>query len=77
VNYHYEICKTYETSPDLAPHTGYGLICCREQEVLAEFRDISPDRSAVEALAALFEREQPEPVHLGDILYDMLAEGLI
>ena len=77
MKYYYEITAAREVGPDLPPHTGYGLLCRRGQEILAEFRDLSPDREAVEAAAALFRQEQPEPVHLGDILYDMLADGLL
>jgi len=36
--------------------------------------DVSTDKAAVSALAALLERERAEPVHLFDIISDFLAD---
>ncbi len=54
-------------------YNAYGILCvCENDEIEAE--DISPNRAAVERLAALLEREGVEQVHFWDVLSDLLAE---
>lgn len=70
----YKIIETKEFAEDSEPYIAYGLSCSFGSES-AEIGDISPNREAVERLADLLEREEVEPVHLFDVLYDMLASG--
>lgn len=72
----YEIVESEETSEGNGEYTGYGLRCIYG-EVSATADNISPDRSGVERLAAMLEREGVEPVHLHDVLYDLLADNAI
>ena len=70
----YEIIESKERCETGEVYIGYGLKCSMGGETaLAE--NISPHRESVERLAAVMEREGVEPVHLLDVVYDLLAEG--
>lgn len=72
----YKIVETEEISDENETYTGYGLICtCGGETAIAE--NISPGREDVERLAAMLEQEGVEPVHLHDVLYDLLADNTV
>ena len=72
----YQIIETEEISGENKTYTGYGLRCACEGEcAIAE--NISPDRGSVERLMHTLEREKVEPVHLFDVIYDLLADNAI
>ncbi len=55
---------------DLRPVYG---ITARMGEEVSTVRDISADRSEVEAIARLLEREQLHPIHLYDVISDLIG----
>lgn len=73
---HYKIIETEEISEENRRYTGYGLRCICGAES-AEVKNISASRKSAERLAAMLERESVEPVHLFDVLYDLLADNAI
>lgn len=62
--------------PDVGSYQSYGLKVVAKREnaeaLLMVVPDISVDRAFVASLAETFEREQLEPVHLSDVLEDVL-----
>lgn len=53
----------------------YGLICCQEgraQERLCRLRNVSRHEETVEALASLLAEKQVLPVHIRDVLEDLM-----
>lgn len=72
----YEIIETEESGELNERYMGYGLRCtCGEEN--AEVKNISPDRDSVKRLAEMLEREGAEPVHLFDLIYDLLADNAL
>ncbi len=72
----YKIIETKEINEENQSYTGYGLRCICGAES-AEVKNISTSRSSAERLAAMLEREGVEPVHLFDVLYDLLVDNAI
>lgn len=72
----YKIIETEEINEENQRYTGYGLRCICGAES-AEVKNISASRSSAERLAAMLEREGVEPVHLFDVLYDLLVDNAI
>jgi len=72
----YKIIETEEISEENGSYIGYGLRCICGAES-AEVKNISASRREAERLASLLEREGVEPVHLFDVLYDLLVENAI
>lgn len=62
--------------PDIGTYHSYGLKVVAGKEdaetTLLTVPDISTDKAFVASLAETFAREQPEPVHLPDLLEDVL-----
>lgn len=62
--------------PDVGAYQSYGLNVVAEEAgaetLLSVIQDISVDRAFVEALAQTFEQQQLEPIHLPDVLEDVL-----
>ncbi len=67
----YEVTQTWV--PELSCRT-FGLRTTDLDGTPVELNDISTDRIFVEELAHLFEREMLEPVHLRDVVEDILAD---
>ena len=72
----YTVIETKENDGTNEPYIGYGLRCVCGAES-AEVKNISPGRESVRRLAELLEREAVEPMHLFDVIYDILSEGLV
>ena len=72
----YTIVETRETDADFGEYVGYGLRCVCGAEC-AELKNVSPHRESVLRLAELLEGEAVEPVHLFDVIYNLLADGCI
>ena len=72
----YKIIETEEMNEENGSYIGYGLRCICGAES-AEIKNISPKRESVRRLAELLEKEAVEPIHLFDVIYDMLSEGLV
>ncbi len=73
---HYKIIETEEMCEENGSYIGYGLRCVCGAES-AEVKNISASRKSAERLAAMLEREAVEPVHLFDVLYDLLADNAL
>lgn len=67
----YEVTQVWQT--ELNCQT-FGLKTAEQDGTLVEVADISSDRSLVEAMARVFEREELEPIHLQDVVEDALAD---
>ena len=72
----YSIIETREADGKNEPYIGYGLRCVCGTES-AEVKNISPSRKTTQQLAELLEREAVEPVHLFDVIYDLLSDGCV
>lgn len=68
---HYDVTQAWQA--ELNCQT-FGLRTAEQDGTLVEVADISADRSLVEAMAQVFEREELEPVHLQDVVEDILAD---
>lgn len=62
--------------PEIGAYRSYGLkVVAKEADletIVLTIPDISPDKAFVAFLAEAFEREQLEPIHLPDVLENML-----
>lgn len=62
--------------PEIGAYQSYGLNVVAEQAgaetLLAVVEDISVDKAFVQALAEMFEQGQLEPIHLMDVLENVL-----
>lgn len=59
----------------LGPYTGYGIEGREEDGSLAgRVEDLTEDRDFALLVAAALNREQAEPIHLRDILEDLLGD---
>jgi len=72
----YQIIQTEEKDENNGVYIGYGLRCTYGAES-AEVKNISINGESVRRLAELLERESVEPVHLFDVLYDLLADNAV
>lgn len=72
----YEIIETKENDEYIGEYMGCGLRCSCGIGV-AEVKNISADREQVARLAERLEKEAVEPVHLFDVIYDLMAAGAI
>lgn len=72
----YSIIETKENDGENEPYTGYGLRCVCGAES-AEVKNISPCRKSAQQLADMLEREAVEPVHLFDVICDLLSDGCV
>lgn len=59
-------------SPCLGPYRTFGLRVLRSGEELMILPDVSTDFAFVLRLAGLFTQKQLDPLHLADVLEDML-----
>lgn len=58
--------------------TVWGLeVCDRDGKTVVCIPDLSSDREFVEQAAQLFEQERLEPIHLTEVVEDLLAVGKI
>ena len=53
----------------------YGITAQMGEEV-CRIDDVSPDREEVEAIVRLLEREQLHPIHLYDVIIDLLGRNV-
>lgn len=72
----YQIIETKETEDENSGCIGYGLQCSCAGETVS-VRNITPDRMQAERLGEMLERNGVEPVHLFDVVYDLLAGGYL
>ena len=73
IRYHIFAEELY--SRDLGAYTGWGIEAREENgAVCGRVEDVTEGRAFAELLAAALNREEAEPVHLRDILEDLLAD---
>ena len=73
--WNYRVTKQWQ--PDLE-RVVWGIeVRSKEDEVVERIPDISADREFAEQAALLFEREKLEPIHLTEVVEDLLAMGRI
>ena len=72
---------TYRTSAriyhmeDGTPYTGYDIVGRSEEGAPIRVEDVTDDRSYAKLLCAVLNRERVEPVHLFDVISDILADS--
>ena len=52
--------------------TTYGILVVCDGQILYTLSDVFADRVVVESICHMCTQEQVEPVHLNDVIYDML-----
>lgn len=68
--YRYSVIEERLFSEDLGGYTSYGLLVTGAQEL--RLSDVSPDREFVAALAMQFNELQLSPIHLSEVIQDLL-----
>ena len=72
---HYTVFSQKLSDRDLGSYTGWGIEGREEDGTPAgRVEDLTEDREFALLVAAALNREQAEPVHLRDILEDLLAD---
>ena len=72
---------TYRTSAriyhmeDGTPYKGYDIVGRSEEGAPIRVEDVTEDRSYAKLLCAALNRERVEPVHLYDVISDILADS--
>ena len=68
--YRYSVIEEHLFSEDLGEYTSFGLLVSGDQEI--RLSDISPNREFVTALAMQFNELQLSPIHLSEVIQDIL-----
>ena len=76
-NIRYRVREEWITHPQLGRYNCYGIVCERHLsghgwQLQQAVSDITDDRDAAEALAALMQQEELDPCHLLDVVEDYL-----
>ncbi|MBQ8683730.1 MAG: hypothetical protein IJ518_04365 [Clostridia bacterium] len=70
--YHYRPVEATQFYADTGPFLTYGIAVYQGQQFLFLRPDVFTDRAVVEHICRLCTREQVEPIHLEDVIYDCL-----
>ncbi|MBQ9673440.1 MAG: hypothetical protein IJV39_02320 [Ruminococcus sp.] len=63
--------QSSETSGEQSDEQSYGLAYI-DNGIKVTINDITPEREKIEFIAEVFNREQPEPIHIEEILENFL-----
>lgn len=66
--------RTYHME-DGTPYTGYDIVGRTEAGAPLRVEDVTEDRSFARLLCAVLNRERVEPVHVYDVISDILADS--
>ena len=72
--YLYEAVRHTAISEEIGDYVTYGIRVSEGGRELSFTADVSTDRETVERLAANCTDGQLDPIHLGDVIEDLLAE---
>lgn len=76
IMYNYSVFVEMLKNEDSVAYTAYGIVVCsmedNERKEVLKISDVSADKSRVEELVDLCNKEQLEPVHIYDVIEDFL-----
>ena len=75
--YLYEAVQHTAISEEIGDYVTYGIRVSEDGRELSFTADVSTDGEAVERLAANCTDGQLAPIHLGDVIEDLLAEAVM
>ena len=74
--YKYSVFVEMLKNEDSVAYTAYGIVVCsmedNERKEVLKISDVSSDKSRVEELVDLCNKEQLEPIHIYDVIEDFL-----
>jgi len=70
--YNYIAVEEQLEHPDIGTYTSYGIKAMRENEDIAFISDVSVNKAFVEALARCCTDLQLDPIHLFDVVEDVI-----
>ena len=73
MNIHYEVIAARRTAVDIGAYTGYDIVAADGEECPARAEDVFADALQARYAAELLTAECVEPVHLMDVLYNLLS----
>lgn len=71
----YTVTEEEQQADGHHPSRVYGIEARMGKEI-CRIDDVSPSRKEVEAMICLFEKEQPHPIHLYDVITDLLGRNV-